>query len=349
MLPVGACVLSSDLTISEWNATLASWTSISQPDAIGRKLGDLFPTVLTPRYYERLIAVIETGSPAVYSAALHKHFIPVPARNGIANRLMIQETEVRPMNGHNAALVIIRDVTPEYVQLEDLRHERRELVATQNELQLANQKLVAINKELDEFTHAASHDLQEPLRKITYYGQMCAELRDELPDDAANWVDEIVHGSQRMQKLISDLFALTRAGRSTLRMQPVNLDKCVDDVLNRLEMRIAETHAEFIRDPLPDVTGDPTMLTQLYQNLISNAIKFVKNTHPVIKLTANKEGSYWKMSIRDNGIGIDTKYRDQIFTPFLRLHTRAEYEGTGIGLSICKKYVERHGGQLNVQ
>jgi PAS domain S-box-containing protein len=218
------------------------------------------------------------------------------------------------------------------------------------QIKQANEELQAQNAELDEFTYIASHDLQEPLRKMTSFGQLLAEdLGDELSPQAEKDLAFIVDAVARMQNLVRDLLSLSRAGRTAVKHEPVALAECVRSAMDALSQRIAETGAEVALDDLPDVIGDRTMLAQLYQNLLSNALKFRGSEAPVVRFTAERAQGGLVLGVRDNGIGIKPEYTEQIFAPFKRLHGRGEYEGTGIGLAICRKTVERHGGRIWVE
>jgi light-regulated signal transduction histidine kinase (bacteriophytochrome) len=219
-----------------------------------------------------------------------------------------------------------------------------------DQLRTVNLQLAEKNTELDDFTYMASHDLQEPLRKMVSFGQMLRlDAGENLSDDAEADVTHIISAATRMKTLIQDLLMLSRAGREALHYDVVSLDDCVDEALDVMSERIDECGATISRDDLPDVVGERTLLTQLYQNLISNALKFVDEASPEIHITAEQEGDSWTLGVRDNGIGMDPRFAKDIFKPFRRLHARTEYSGTGIGLAICKKAATRHGGQIWVE
>ena len=218
------------------------------------------------------------------------------------------------------------------------------------QLERTNRELVALNAELDDFTNVASHDLQEPLRTLTAFSDMLRkDLDQSLPERAAKDVGFITDAAKRMQTLIQDLLALSRTGRVAKKREKVSLGECADRALEALAIRMKETGAQVTRDELPEVWGDFTLLTQLYQNLIGNALKFGGDQPPVIRLTAEEWDGTSVFGVKDNGIGIEFKYTQQIFQPFRRLHTRAEVEGSGIGLAICRKIVDRHGGKIWVE
>jgi signal transduction histidine kinase len=206
------------------------------------------------------------------------------------------------------------------------------------------------NKELDEFTYVASHDLQEPVRKLISFSKLLEQDAGELPERAKNDLKFIVDAATRMRNLIQDLLALSRTGRAAMNVEPVKLDECVSRALEALELRIKESQALVQTDALPELPVDKTLITQLYQNLVSNALKFTPpHRTPKIRLSAARRGDCWELAVEDNGLGIKSEYAERIFKPFQRLHSRGEYEGTGIGLAICKKAVERHGGEIWVE
>lgn len=206
------------------------------------------------------------------------------------------------------------------------------------------------NAELDQFAYVASHDLQEPLRMVTSYVQLLARrYRGQLDADADEFIGYAVDGAVRMQALISDLLLYARVGSKGKEMVTTDADAALDAALRNLQARITETEAVVTRTPLPQVIGDAGQLAQLFQNLIGNAVKFHNAEAPRVRVTSGLEDGMLRVSIEDNGIGIDPLFADRIFTVFQRLHGRSEYPGNGIGLSICKKIVERHGGKIWVE
>ncbi len=215
------------------------------------------------------------------------------------------------------------------------------------QLERANRKLAVINADIDEFTNVASHDLQEPLRTLISFSDLLRkDLGDALPEEAAKDLAFITNAAKRMQTLIRDLLALSRAERVAKKREWVSLDECADLALEALATLVKERRAQIMRDNLPEVWGDSTLLTELYQNLISNALKFSGDQRPIIQLTFEEKDGNQIFGVKDNGIGIDPKYAQQIFQPFRRLHGRAKYEGSGIGLAICHRLVERHRGKI---
>jgi len=218
------------------------------------------------------------------------------------------------------------------------------------QLERLNRELAALNAELADFTHMASHDLQEPLRTLTAFSDVLRkDLGQSLPKRAAQDLGFITDAAKRMQTLIQDLLALSWAGRVAEKREKVSLDECADRALEALAMGAKERGAQITRDNLPEVWGDSTLLTQLYQKLLGNALKFSGVQRPIIRLTVAERDGDQIFGVKDNAIGIDPKYAQQIFQPFKRLHGQATYEGSGIGLAICRKIVERHGGKIWVE
>jgi PAS domain S-box-containing protein len=249
------------------------------------------------------------------------------------------EISLSPMTSENEDTLIIsniRDVTARKIADERLHATAADLARS--------------NAELEQFAYVASHDLQEPLRMVASYTQLLARrYTGKLDEDADEFIGFAVDGARRMQELINDLLTYSRVGTRPLQPEAVDTNQLVDQVVNDLTAAIADSHASVLRNELPMVQGDPTQLRQLFQNLIANGIKFHRpSTEPQVQVSAARENGAWTFSVRDNGIGIEPQYQERIFALFQRLHTRADYPGTGIGLAICKKIVERHGGQIRV-
>jgi hypothetical protein len=208
--------------------------------------------------------------------------------------------------------------------------------------------LARSNADLEQFAYVASHDLSEPLRKVANFCQLLErQYSDQLDDKAKQYIAFAVDGAKRMQVLIADLLAFSRVGRTTENFGPVETDTVLSRALATLEDRIVAADAQIVHGPLPTVDGDATLLTALFQNLVGNALKYHDPARPPrIEISATRQGSNWRFTVADNGIGIDRQYAERIFTIFQRLHLRDKYGGTGIGLALCRKIVEFHRGKI---
>lgn len=211
-------------------------------------------------------------------------------------------------------------------------------------------ELSRMNEELRQFAYVASHDLQEPLRTVASYAQLLARrYRGKLDTDADDFIEYMVGGVTRMHTLLNDMLAYSRVTESKDRpLAPANLNTVLQAALMNLELTVSENHAEIAHDELPTVVGDEIQLTQVFQNLIGNAIKYKSAEPPRISITAEKSDDDCTISVTDNGIGIDSQYTERIFGIFKRLHGR-ELPGTGMGLAICKRIIERHQGRIWVE
>jgi chemotaxis family two-component system sensor kinase Cph1 len=234
--------------------------------------------------------------------------------------------------------------------IRDLRDSYAELERTKEDLELKTQELARYNDDLKEFAYAASHDLQEPLRIIRGYVQLLAKrYKGKLDADADDFIKYAVEGAGRMERLIKDLLEYSRLGISGETLKLSECAELVERAIANLQIAIQESGAEVTHDPLPAIAVDPSQLSRVFQNLIGNAIKFHGEAAPRVHISAERQGKDWVFSVRDNGIGMAPDQSERIFVIFQRLHTREEYDGTGIGLAICKKIVERHGGKIWVE
>ncbi len=224
------------------------------------------------------------------------------------------------------------------------------LTSVAAELERRASELERSNSDLQEFAYVASHDLSEPLRMVSSYVQLLARrYGGQLDSDADEFIAFAVDGVNRMQRLIDDLLAYSRAGTQEYRIAPVDCEELVRDTLVGMQTTVAESGAKVVVSDLPTVRADEGQLRQLFQNLIGNGIKFRAEEPPRVEVSAERDDGAWRFSVEDNGIGIDPRHAERIFTVFKRLHTRDQYAGSGVGLSICKRLVERHGGRIWVE
>ena len=227
---------------------------------------------------------------------------------------------------------------------------KQERERAQAELAKKVGELARSNDELEQFAYVSSHDLQERLRMVAAYTQLLSDrYRGRLDENADKYIGYAVEGALRMQALINDLLVFSRGGRNGGELKPTDCNAAVEEAVRNLTAAIHESGVIVTRGRLPFVNGNHVHLVQLFQNLIGNAIKFRKGTPPTVSISAELEGGRWQITVEDNGIGISPEHREQIFVIFQRLHTRDQYSGNGVGLAICKKIVEQHGGKIWVE
>jgi signal transduction histidine kinase len=243
-----------------------------------------------------------------------------------------------------------RDERALALQARELASQGQALARVNADLAAHAQDLARSNADLEQFAYVASHDLQEPLRMVANYTQLLGKrYKGKLDQDADDFIDYAVEGATRMQRLIEDLLAFSRVETRGKDLAPASCEDVLDRSMANLATLVQETGAVVTHDGLPTVQGDEGQLGQVFQNLIANGIRFRGDEPPRVHVSAARAGDEWTISVRDNGIGIEPQYAERIFVIFQRLHTRAEYPGTGIGLAVCKRIVERHGGRIWVE
>ncbi|MCS7091557.1 MAG: PAS domain-containing protein [Verrucomicrobiota bacterium] len=316
-----------------------------EAEALGRTDFEFFPREQAEAFYADDLRVLTTGQP-------------------VLNR---EERITRPDGSQGWLLtskVPLRDAQGRIVGLAGIGVDITERKRADEQVRLFAAQLERSNRELQDFAYVASHDLQEPLRKIVVFGERLVErYGSQLPPEARDYLERMRRAAQRMQTLINDLLAFSRVTTRARDFERVALRQVLEDVLSDLEARIEQTRAVITVEALPEIEADPLQIRQLFQNLLSNALKFRKPDQcPQIRVWAEcftgprPDGgpdapaeSLCRVYVKDNGIGFDEKYLDRIFNVFQRLHGRGEYEGSGIGLAIARKIVLRHGGQITAR
>ncbi len=291
---------------------------------IGKKVTEAIPGIKEsdPRLFEIYGRVALTGEPEIFDI----DFKPV--------KKWLNISVFSPQK--NYFVVVFEDIT-------ERKQKQEVLKQTMDELKRSN-------KELERFAYVSSHDLQEPLRMVILYSQLLERrYKDNLDSDANDFIEYIVEGSQRMRQLIEDLLSYSRVTTQVQEFEKVNLETVIKKVLSSLSISIVEYNANITHDSLPWVTGNSSQLEMVFQNLLINAIKFQGEKPPEIHIIAKKGENKWIFAVKDNGIGIKPEHQKQIFEVFKRLHTKEEYPGTGIGLSIVQKIIKQHGGQIWVE
>jgi PAS domain S-box-containing protein len=363
----GISVLDGELNIVRTNPTMERWYSHTMP-LVGKKCFEAYHRVDHPCEKCPVLQTLKSGKttyevvPRIGAKGdiqgwLELYAFPLIAPGSdqvigvieyfrdISDRKKAEEALRASEERHRAELEQqIEERTSELVVAnEHLRNEIVERKRTATELERSN-------AELQQFAYVASHDLQEPLRMISSYMQLLRRRYEgKLDQDCDDFVNYAVDGAKRMRDLINDLLQYSRVGTHGKPLQSVDCETLLKQALANLQMSIEDCDAQVTRDPLPTLMADGTQLVQLFQNLLDNALKFRRNVPPLIHISAKRNDDYWLFSVSDNGIGIDPQYADRIFVIFQRLHGRDEYPGTGIGLAICKKIVERHGGRIWVE
>jgi len=290
------------------------------------------------------------GARTCLAAMGHAGDPPLPAgvQAAVAAAFRQQEAvqaELEDQHGRTYWFAAVQPRGERYVNLygRDITERKR----AEEAVRRTGEELARSNRELEQFAYVASHDLQEPLRVVSGYLQLIERrYKDRIDADANDFIHFAVDGAARMQQLISDLLDYSRVGTQGKPFAPTNLEAVLDKALVNLQAAIDESGAVVTRDPLPTVEADQLQWIRLLQNLISNAIKYRGQRRPEIHVSARQEAGRWVFSVRDNGIGIEPQYWEKIFAIFQRLHSRQKYPGTGIGLAICKRIVERHGGRI---
>jgi PAS domain S-box-containing protein len=295
---------------------------------------------------------------------LGRHFSLFYTEEAVTARLPKQELEIAETEGRyseegwrvrkngskfiaDVIITAIRDDSGKLQGFAKITRDITERKQAEERLKATLMDLERSNKELEQFAYVASHDLQEPLRMVSSYTQLLAQrYEDQLDDKAKKFINYAVDGALRMQRLINDLLAYSRVSTQGKTLKTIDSHSALGEALHSLAAAIEENQAIVINDDLPVVCADATQLSQLFQNLIGNAIKFKSADLPRIHVSACDIGREWRFSVKDNGIGIDKQYAEKVFVIFQRLHTMREYPGTGIGLAICKSIVERHGGRI---
>lgn len=248
----------------------------------------------------------------------------------------------------DTTIVPFLDEAGQIYQYVSIRFEITARKKADEQLRVYADQLERSNRELQDFASIAAHDLQEPLRKIQTFGdRLSTSFGASLPEDGRDYLRRMVDSAKRMRRLIDDLLTYSRVGTQGKEFVPVDLNGILTQVLSDLELRIEQTHAQIDFGEMPTVIADPSQMGQLFLNLILNALKFhKKDAVPRVTLMASRDGDFEVIRVKDDGIGFDMKYLDRIFTIFQRLHGRHEYEGTGVGLAVCRRIVERHHGTI---
>jgi PAS domain S-box-containing protein len=313
-----------------WNRGAEIIFGLNATDALQKNLLDLV-TVDCRHDVEKAIESAQSGSPVQNSQVKHLK------KNDDSSLLSLTLSPVRDSRGITLSLsVVARDITAIQRNQEEIRRLALDLSRS--------------NRDLEHFAYVASHDLQEPLRMISSYMDLVKRrYGDKLGVDGHDFIEFAVEGAKRMKLLIEALLSYSRVNRRGLKLEAVDINHTLEHIKLSLREQLQHSNAEIRADELPIISADTMQMLQLFQNLIGNAIKFTRNRPAVVTINSTRKNGEWVFSVRDNGIGFDTQFSSRIFTMFQRLHSQQEYPGTGIGLAICKKIVENHGGRIWVE
>jgi PAS domain S-box-containing protein len=330
-----------DGTITAWNHGAEKIFGYSTAETMGQSMRMLLPEERANEESDILLQIARGQS-------VH-HFETVRVRKD-GKRIDVSAT-ISPIRDSRGTIVgasnIARDITKSKADEREIRKLNEELASRVAELAGANQVLERSNIELQQFAYIASHDLQSPLRSISGFVQLLnMEYAGKLDEQAADWIRRTVQAVKQMQTLVRDLLAYSRVDTRSRPFVQTSFADVFNDVLAMLESSIHDSGGQVTCGDLPTIMGDRSQLVQLMQNLIGNGLKYHGDKPPHVHVSAERNGNEWTVSVRDNGIGIDTKYYNRIFEIFKRLHDQTEYPGTGIGLAVCRRVVERHNGRI---
>jgi PAS domain S-box-containing protein len=331
-------IAGGDGHILSWNRAAERVFGISAEAAVGRPFD-----IIMPERHRATIARIASGRD---TGALHEP-MEIEGLRADGKEIPLElSVSTWTLDDQHFFSGMMRDISHRRANEQHVRQLHRELESRVRE---RTAELKRSNEDLQQFAYVASHDLQEPLRVVSNFTQLLSRrYRGKLGADADEFIGFTIDGCQRMQQLISDLLSYCRVDTAGA-FKRVDLNEALEQALANLALAIEESGATIVHDELPAVEGDRIQIVQLLQNLVGNAIKFRDKRPPVVTIGARRDGDFWTFFVRDNGIGLDPKHAERIFVIFQRLHGRGEYKGTGIGLSICKKIVERHGGRMWVE
>ncbi|MBF0417847.1 MAG: PAS domain S-box protein, partial [Magnetococcales bacterium] len=312
---------------------------VREIDFLGHTDWDIFPEKLADEARAFDVMALENGPFEREECWLH----PDGERTYIVVRFPI-----RDVRGVVTTLCVMSTEITERKQMEERLRQLND--SLEKRVDERTRELERSNRDLQQFAHVASHDLQEPLRQVSGFAQLLAKrYQGRLDEKADRFIDHMVEGTRHMQALIEGLLSLSRVNTHAEPLRGVPCEAVLEQVERNLATSIAQAGARVTHDPLPEVRADMLQLVRLFQNLIANAIKFRGATEPCVHVGVASVGDRWRFEVRDNGIGIESRHRERIFVIFQRLHARTDYPGTGIGLAICKRIVERHGGEIWVE
>jgi len=325
----GFFAVSKDWIVTYWNREAENLTGIKREEIVGKSIWKTYYRTIPSRFYNQYLKAFNENTPVRFEEFLHR---------------LEKWFEVNAFPTDAGLTVYFKDVTERKMAEEKLREMHTELEK--------HLKVLAIsNAELEQFAYVASHDLQEPLRMVTSFLTLLEKKYGESLDEKARvYIHYAVDGAKRMRQIILDLLDFSRVGKTEEKWGEININEIIDEIILLYQKNIKSKKARIEFSEMPSVISFATPVRQIFQNLISNGLKYQpKGQNPVIKIAGTENSEYWQFSVSDNGIGIDQQYFDKIFIIFQRLHNREEYSGTGMGLAITRKIVENLGGKIWVE
>jgi PAS domain S-box-containing protein len=339
-VPVGIGILDLKGNVYSINRMVEEMTGYSQEEFKTINVGETYADANDRR--EMLKILEETGKVRDYTVRMKR-------KDGTAFYALLNIDQIE-LGGQRVLLMAQQDITALKKAEEEIIRLNKDLESRVVQLSALNRELERSNRDLEQFAYVASHDLQEPLRMISSFTQLLEQrYKGKLDKSADEFTEFVVDGANRMQRMINDLLSYSRVSSRGKPFEPVNNEEILAQVQVNLLLLIEENQALLTHESLPEITADASQMLHLFQNLIGNAIKFRGKEPPRVHVFSESREEEWMFGVRDNGIGIAKEYFDRIFVIFQRLHSREEYSGTGIGLAICKKIVERHGGRIWVE
>ena len=327
--PIGLCTLDTDLRYIRINQNLANINGTSAIKHIGKTPHEIIPT-LSSQIEEMAHDTLKTGKPNMG----HEIEGVTPSQPSVIRTWIVQSVPFKDING------VIIGISFSVLEITDMKRAQEKIAKTMEKLKLSND-------ELQRFAYVVSHDFKEPLRMVSYFTQLIKKRHiDKFDGEVDEFIGFIIEGSKRMERLLDDLLEYSRITSAEDKYEEINLDIIVEESIFNLKMAIEKNNVKITKDPLPTVFVNHSQMIHVFQNLFANAIKFRSKKTPIIHIFAQKEQNQWIIGVSDNGIGIDPQYNKRIFDVFQRLHRRTEYEGTGMGLFITKKIIERHNGHI---
>lgn len=358
-LPVGSFVINEDYVVLFWNSCLEKWMKLDKSRIVGDKIYKHFPQLRESGFSQPLQRIFAGGPPVIFSSGHPNHAAPsyfwdkgpclqqttvtaIPASKGPGFYALFTVQDVKDHTRH---------ITEQKIMRNHALLETEQRGKTEEKLKNLVDELQQSNRNLREFAYIASHDLQEPLRKIVSFGGLLRKYQKHLNGQGKDYLERMVKSATRMQHFIHDLLELSKVTTKAKPFGRTDLNKAASEALSDLEIRLQQSKGKVDIAKLPSLEADAFQMRQLFLNLINNALKFHRQgIPPQVSIDGRKNGNgTWIITIKDNGIGFKMKYADQIFNCFERLNGRNRYEGNGMGLAICRKIVERHKGAITVE